>query len=191
MPLSEKDDILIKNNRLLLERNYYCLCNYIESKRIHSLVSVVNQLLLSQVDFNGVASNEQYMNTLKERDIGSICYFDGIISGTEKEQKLNKAKALILPSLNEGMPLVILESLAQGTPVICFNIGYISDYLGDDYPGLVQELSDEALKRKIQWMETLSHDEYQSLRLLSFNIFWDRFSPYKINESTLRIFNKL
>ncbi len=189
-PSLTRSQIVFTNRSCSSELTYYCLCNYIESKRIHTLVSVANQLSFS-VDFNGTASDESYMDLLKEIDTGSFCTFQGVIVGEDKEKKLNQAKALVLPSLNEGMPLVILESLAQGTPVICYNIGYISDYLGDDYPGLITEHTDEALIAKIQWFDSLSAEEYQLLRERSFYLFWERFCPDKINASTIHLFNEL
>ncbi|WP_032545304.1 glycosyltransferase family 4 protein [Vibrio cyclitrophicus] len=189
-PSLTQGHIAFTGNSFSSKRIYYCLCNYIESKRIHTLVSVANQLSLP-VNFNGTASDESYLDSLKDIDAGSFCSFQGVISGQDKEKKLNQAKALVLPSLNEGMPLVILESLAQGTPVICYNIGYISDYLGDDYPGLINEHTEEALIAKIQWFDSLSADEYQLLRERSFYLFWENFAPDKINALTLHLFNEL
>lgn len=170
---------------------FYCLCNYIPTKRIHNLVEIVNDILLTEMNFNGTASSVDYMECLKAYDKNSICNFDDVINGVDKETKLKLSKALVLPSLNEGMPLVILESLAQGTPVICFDIGYISDYIGEDYPGLVTELTDKALKDKITWLDKLSKEDYQVLRKQSYKLFWDQFSPEIINSQTSLIFNKL
>ena len=189
--ITAKNAILMTNDNAFNKEGVYCLCNYIPTKRIHNLVEIVNEIPLANVIFNGTSSSNGYMQRLKELDVNSICSFGGVINGVEKEVRLQRAKALVLPSLNEGMPLVILESLAQGTPVICFDIGYISDYIGVDYPGLVTELSDEAFKDKIIWLNQLSNDDYTSLRVLSFKVFWDRFNPELINSATSHIFKKL
>lgn len=166
----------------------YCLCNYIESKRIHNLVDST-QRLNTKVNFSGTPSSSEYLEKLKSIDIAKLCQFGATIHGVDKEERLREAKALVLPSLNEGMPLVILESLAQGTPVICFNIGYISDYLGEDYPGLVTNLTDSSLEDKMNWIEQLTESEYSALRQLSFDLFWDNFSPKKIQKETTQLFN--
>ena len=170
---------------------FYCLCNYIPTKRIHNLVEVVNDIPVTEVIFNGTLSSESYMVQLRQLDIGSICKFEGVVKSTEKEDRISESKALLLPSLNEGMPLVILESLAQGTPVICFDVGYISDYVGKDYPGLVNELNDQALKEKIKWLEQLSDEEYLRLRELSFQLFWQRFDPAMIDTKITGYFNNM
>ncbi|WP_426369754.1 glycosyltransferase family 4 protein [Pseudocolwellia sp. HL-MZ7] len=169
----------------------YCLCNYIPSKRIHSLVRIVNNSNFIKVKFNGAKSSDEYMDELLNIDRKTICDFGGVIENQNKEKKLNSAYALVLPSLNEGMPLVILESLAQGTPVICFNVGFISDYLGINYPGLVKELSDDALKEKIKWLQNLTYDEYHKLRKTSFNIFWEQYSQKKLKRIILDRFEKI
>lgn len=179
-----------KENINTFTSDYYCLCNYLESKGIHNLVSVVNKLHV-KVDFNGTISDVKYMNLLNESNIYNVCSFYSVISGIEKEEKIKNSKALILPSLNEGMPLVLLESLAQGTPVICYDIGFISDYLGSNYPGLVTTHTNEALLDKIKWMESLTSDEYLKLRYQSYNLFWDNFSSDKINKLALQLFNEI
>lgn len=189
--ISNKEVIQSACDKILNERDFYCLCNYIPTKRIHNLVEIVNQIPIAKVNFNGTSFGDDYMERLNQLDANSVCRFDGVISGDDKDIKLQHAKALILPSLNEGMPLVILESLAQGTPVICFDIGYISDYIGEEYPGLVTELSDQALKDKIIWLNGLSNDEYLLLRNISFNLFWKQFDPEIINSTTTDIFQKL
>lgn len=171
--------------------SFYCLCNYIPTKRIHHLVEIVNDIPLPSVIFNGAVSSDSYMQRLNVLNKHSVCHFNSVVSGTEKERRLRESKALVLPSLNEGMPLVILESLAQAVPVICYDIGFISEYLGDDYPGLVKELTDAALKKKIQWMNSLPNEEYLALRRLSFDLFWSHFDINQINRSVLSIFNRL
>jgi glycosyltransferase involved in cell wall biosynthesis len=189
--ITDKKDIINNISTDFDKSNFYCLCNYIPTKRIHHLVEIVNEIPLSKMIFNGAVSSDSYMQRLDDLNKHSVCRFNSVVKGLEKEGLLRESKALVMPSLNEGMPLVILESLAQSTPVICYDIGYISDYLGDNYPGLVKELSDSALKKKIQWMSSLPEDEYLTLRKLSFDIFWDHFEIKQINSTVLSIFNRL
>ena len=184
-PISKPTSLVEEGNSD--SRYLYCLCNYIESKRIHSLVLIANQLKYPFL-LNGFVSSKSYLTRLAHIDTGGFCSFGDVIHGIEKENMLRGAKASVLPSLNEGMPLVLLESLAQGTPVICFDVGFISDYLGSDYPGLVHELTDGALADRIHWVENLSKEDYLNFRRISFELFWDNFDPNNIRINTKKLF---
>ena len=59
---------------------------------------------------------------------------NNVIYGIEKYQMLQNADLLIAPSYNEGMPLVILESMYLGLPILTSKVGYIAEALGEDYP---------------------------------------------------------
>ncbi|WP_170964260.1 glycosyltransferase family 4 protein [Vibrio sp. F13] len=168
-------------------RSFYCLCNYLKSKRIHSLVSLASNHKF-KVSFNGFKPELDYMAHLDSLNSRGYCIFDGQISGDAKEMKIRSAKALLLPSLNEGMPLVILESLSQGTPVICFDVGYISEYVGSDYPGLVSELTDEAFLERIFWIDSISESKYEQLQKLSYDIFWMNYSSTTLESKAIELF---
>lgn len=58
----------------------------------------------------------------------------GPVYGMEKNRVLNEADILVLPSYNEGLPLVLLEGLRLGKPVVITRTGYIGEVLGEEYP---------------------------------------------------------
>lgn len=59
---------------------------------------------------------------------------DGPIYDKDKINKIYNSNLLILPSYNEGLPLILLESMSIGIPVIITPVGYVIDALGIDYP---------------------------------------------------------
>lgn len=54
-------------------------------------------------------------------------------------QYLKQAKILILPSLYEGVPNVILEAMSMGVPVIATRVGGVPDVIRDGETGLLVE----------------------------------------------------
>ena len=60
----------------------------------------------------------------------------GHLSNTETKKIIAKSKALILPTQwYEGFPMIIAESFAVGTPVICSNIGNAADIVEEGVTG--------------------------------------------------------
>jgi colanic acid/amylovoran biosynthesis glycosyltransferase len=51
----------------------------------------------------------------------------GWATGAEVRQHIIAARALILPSLAEGLPVVLLEALALGRPVICTEVAGVAE----------------------------------------------------------------
>ena len=49
---------------------------------------------------------------------------------------------LVLPSLNEGMPMTLLEAMAAGVPVIATRVGAIPNIIDDGRNGLLIDVGD-------------------------------------------------
>lgn len=49
---------------------------------------------------------------------GSSVRFVGAVHGAAKQRLLEEARLLVLPSFSEGLPMVVLEAWAAGTPVV-------------------------------------------------------------------------
>lgn len=52
---------------------------------------------------------------------------------------LNKLSLLIIPSSTEGLPNILLESMASGTPVIATKVGMIPEIIKDGFTGFLIE----------------------------------------------------
>jgi glycosyltransferase involved in cell wall biosynthesis len=63
--------------------------------------------------------------------IGARVRFTGWVGQAEARDLLAASDALVLPAYDEGLPLVILEAMATGVPVICTPVGAIPEVFED------------------------------------------------------------
>lgn len=103
--------------------------------------------------------------------------FVGRATGKEMQQRYKQADLFVLPSIKEGMPLVLLEALAGGLPVVATNVLGNKDLVKDGDNGLLVPLHDvEALRQALRRVkdnpslyEAMSHQAYHSAAKYS----WD------------------
>ena len=164
-----------------------CLCNYLSSKRNHVLIEF-SRLYDIRVDFFGNPMDLPYFEGLKKSSAELNISINGSVVGKEKENVISGCKVMVLPSLNEGMPLTILEAFAFSKPVICFDVGYISEYIGEDYPGLVKNNDDKSLYNKIDEIINLPTNEYEELCKRSYEIYINNFNSSSARRKLQREF---
>jgi glycosyltransferase involved in cell wall biosynthesis len=61
----------------------------------------------------------------------------GWISHEELPKYLNELRLLVLPSYSEGLPYIMLEAMACGTPVLSTSVGAIPDIIRDGETGFI------------------------------------------------------
>ncbi len=81
----------------------------------------------------------QYSSTIETNNLGDYVIFAGIKTPPEIAGYMQIADVFLLPSHYEGMPVVVLESLACGLPIIASNVGEIRTILNSDYGVILSE----------------------------------------------------
>lgn len=161
------------------------LSNYIEEKGIKILLDSIAILKNSNVNISvalyGGGDFSDFLFYAKSLGLTNVT-FNGPILDDEKFSRLSNTRALIFPSLNEGQPIVILEAMLLGTPIITTNIGLIEEMLGAEYPHICKANSAEALSECIYNFMRISDTSMLSSYLRS------RFeSNYNLNSYRLRV----
>lgn len=92
----------------------------------------------------------EYISINNLEDIVSI---DGYISwGNELFKIIRKHHVLVLPSYTEGLPLVLIEAMSNGVPVIASNVGGIPEIVGKNNGLLFEAGNIKELRRCITYM---------------------------------------
>ena len=93
-------------------------------KGLEYLVEAANRLpQVTQVVIAGASDHDStYRNLLEQKDTGKKVVFTGFTTGEDLRQLYSHARAFVLPSLNEGFPMVLLEAMAYGLPILCSDI---------------------------------------------------------------------
>lgn len=85
---------------------------------------------------------EEFERTVTENDLKRNVVFWGPAYGSRKTSLLEGSHIFLYPTLNDGLPLVLLEAMAAGCPVITTDVGAISEVVIDGETGFIVEKSD-------------------------------------------------
>ncbi|ABE43818.1 glycosyl transferase, group 1 [Polaromonas sp. JS666] len=113
-----------------------------------------------EVCLAGGGDVQAYQAKAQELSIDRFVRFEGWSDQTKVARLMARADVLVLPSYDEGLPLVILEALANGVAVVCSPVGEIPSVLTHDVnacfvrPGDVAGLA-AGLQRVLQQPELM------------------------------------
>lgn len=105
---------------------------------IRAVAALKDTLPELRVEFvgSGVAKDD-YALLAADLEVTDRCVFAGKAAHAQTLAKMKSALATVVPSRSDNCPLVIIESLAVGTPVIASRVGGIVEMIRDGMEGIV------------------------------------------------------
>ena len=124
------------------------LGNLLERKGIADLLHALSLPPASEADLcltvAGGGAVSDYEAMARELGIAGRVRFTGWLDQAAARRCVTEADALVLPAYDEGLPLVILEAMATGVPVICTPVGAIPEVFTDRETALFVQPGDRA-----------------------------------------------
>ncbi|MCH2208118.1 MAG: glycosyltransferase [Lentisphaerales bacterium] len=127
-------------------------------KGLHTLLEAYRQLpgKRPKLTICGTGPLKPELEAMTERESLDVTW-TGYVNPARIIQEMKKAKAVIVPSVwNENCSMTIMESLANGRPVIASNAGGNPELINHGFNGLVFKAGDvEDLTQKLKMFELL------------------------------------
>lgn len=88
---------------------------------IKSVVTANNEKLRLHIVGGSKEEEEQYKKVADAFGANHLCVWHGKVSHNEVQTLMQKSDVFFFTSIAEGTPHVILEAIANGLPIVCFN----------------------------------------------------------------------
>ena len=115
-----------------------------QEKGALNFVSAIPEVLQERDDINFLVGGDgplrnKIEKSIYEKRLKDRIKLTGWIPHNELPDYLNRLKLIVLPSYTEGIPAIMLEAMACGTPVLVTPVGAIPDVIKHGETGLIME----------------------------------------------------
>lgn len=115
-----------------------------EEKGALNFLKAISILSEEKYEFNFIigGDGQQYdkiKNYIQKNNLYSEISLVGWIPHDDLPERLSRLKLLVIPSYSEGLPNIMLEAMACGTPVLATPVGSIPDIIKDGETGFLME----------------------------------------------------
>jgi glycosyltransferase involved in cell wall biosynthesis len=103
---------------------------------------------------------------------------------------LNKLNLLVIPSYTEGLPNIMIEAMACGTPVLATPVGSIPDFIKDGNTGfLMENNSPECISENI--IRAINYSDINSISENGHSMVKQEFSKENTIKKWLQLFSEI
>lgn len=117
----------------------------------------------------GGGNDDPYKNLASDLGISSCCVWHGLVSHDTVQNIMKQCDVLLFTSVAEGTPHVVLEAIANGVPVICFDTCGHGDCVTDDVGVKIPLTNPEQSVKDFANAISMLHDNRTLLQTMSRN----------------------
>lgn len=166
-------------------------------KGLEVLLDALHALLSSGRDFRllavGPFESPAYRQSIVDRanclELSSRISWLGFQKHVQVE--LAKMDMLVLPSLSEGMPMILLEAMAAGVPIVSTRIDGVSDIIRDGVDGLLAEPGNSSSLADRMRCLFEGRADWNALRCAAYQRQTTYFSDTTMTQSTALTYDRL
>ena len=171
----EKDENRVENTIIFVGRLH-------PVKGVHYLIKAMDKVrgTIPNARLIIVGDGEERLrleNQVEELNLNGYVTFMGQLRRDMIPTTLRMAQIFILPSLSEGFPVVLLEAMASGLPIITTNVGGIPEIIEDEMNGYLvcpkdhDQLADRiiTLLQNDSLRQSISYNNLKKARSFSWN----------------------
>jgi glycosyltransferase involved in cell wall biosynthesis len=129
-----------------------------KEKGIMNFIEAASRLLKERSDIDFIICGNGEMKAeiesyIEDNELGDKMHLIGWVLHEDLPKYLNKMKLLVIPSYTEGLPNVMVEAMACGTPVLATDVGAIHDFIIENKTGFILPSNDpESISYKILYI---------------------------------------
>lgn len=186
----------VKFNKYDLENKKYILfMGRIDPiKGIEYLITAFNNISRDYSDVLLVIAGDGYYRDYLKSIIKTnrqIVFLGHVSDETEKHSLYRNCEMLVLPSIYEAMPMVILEAMSYAKPVIASRVGGIPSIITDGINGFLTQPRDAYGIRK-QIKKLLDHpDMAHNMGTKNRELVTKQYSQDKMTKETIKVYDKI
>lgn len=136
--------------------------------------------------------DEELLYQINDLELNEQVWLDGNRSFDEVKNIVSRSDILLMSSVEEGIPNVILEAMALGTIVISTDCGGVSEVIEDGKNGFIVPIRDaRAIAEKVIELQKMPESEIEQIRLNARQTIEKQHNHQKMVDDMKNLYNAL